>query len=218
MPSISNLSVILISYSLYRNNPFLCACLYIVFGFLQRCTLATILHYFSSLIMSFTTSTSERDVRPVVLHTEDINGMEDESFPDPSHGIVSWKTLFSSPKTPTDTFTVGIGTCPPGSTVSRPMQTGSSGPGYLKLHHHAHSEIYYIIAGKGLVSISGIEHEVKKGSVVFSPGSAEHGIRNMSNGEKEEEGNLIWLYAFAANSFGQVVYKFDEPGPGNKGE
>lgn len=144
--------------------------------------------------------------------------MENESFPDPSHGIVSWKTLLSSPKTPTDTFTVGIGTCPPGSTTSCPMQTASSEPGHLKLHRHAHSEIYYVTDGKGLVTIDGIEHEVKKGSVVFIPGDAEHGIKNTGNGEKEEEGNLVWLYAFAADSFGEIVYRFDEPGPGKKGE
>jgi len=62
------------------------------------------------------------------------------------------------------------------------------------------------------VTIDGIEHEVKKGSMVFIPGDVEHGIKNVG------EGNLVWLYAFAADSFGQVVYRFDEPGPGKKGE
>ena len=54
-----------------------------------------------------------------------------------------------------------------------------------------------------MVEIDRVEHTVKKGSVVFIPGDAEHGVRNTS--ETEE---FIWLYVFAVDEFGEVVYRF----------
>ena len=60
------------------------------------------------------------------------------------------------------------------------------------------------------MTIDGEEHRVQTGSVVFIPGNAEHGMRC----EGEEE--VRWLYVFAADGFGGVVYRFDEPGPGKK--
>lgn len=152
-----------------------------------------------------------RTIRPVVLHSPDIDKKESETFPDPSiGGNVSWKTLLSSPHTPTDTFTVGIATCPSGSHASCP--TTSQTQGHLKLHRHSHAEIYHVISGRGIVTIDGEEHEVGKGSVVFIPGNAEHGIRNV------EEGELSWLYVFGADGFEEVVYRFDEDGPGKERE
>ena len=62
--------------------------------------------------------------------------------------------------------------------------------------------MYHVTAGRGIVSIDGQEYEVGKGSVVFIPGDAEHGIRNVGCED------LVWLYAFAADGFGEVVYRF----------
>lgn len=76
----------------------------------------------------------------------------------------------------------------------------------MKAHRHSHAELYHITSGTGVVTIDGVEHEVRKGSVVFIPGDAEHGIRNI--GEEE----LVWLYVFAADGFGEIIYRFDEPG------
>lgn len=56
--------------------------------------------------------------------------------------------------------------------------------------------------------IEGEEYEVRKGSVVWIPGDAAHVVRNA------EEKDLVWLYVFAADGFGDVVYRFNEPGPG----
>ncbi|KAF2031664.1 hypothetical protein EK21DRAFT_87923 [Setomelanomma holmii] len=140
-----------------------------------------------------------RVLRPVILHTSDISLMSPQSFPSSAQGIVSWKTLFSSPHTPTDSLTVGIATCPAGSGTSRPIQNQNQagspkpGPGHLKSHRHAHAEMYYVTAGKGCVTIDGIEYEVRKESVVFIPGNAEHGIRNTGTEEGEEGGDLVWL-------------------------
>jgi mannose-6-phosphate isomerase-like protein (cupin superfamily) len=152
-----------------------------------------------------------RMIRPVVLHSSDIDESASETFPDPSiGGNVSWKTLLSSPQTPTNTFTAGIATCPAGSNTSRP--TTSQPQGHLKLHSHSHAEIYHLISGRGIITIDGKEHEVGKGSVVFIPGDAEHGIRNVGEGE------LSWLYVFGVDGFGEVVYRFDEDGPGKEME
>ena len=54
-----------------------------------------------------------------------------------------------------------------------------------------------------MVEIDGIEHPVKKGSVVYIPGYAEHGLRNHSTTDE-----LVWLYVFAADDFEEVHYRF----------
>ncbi|KAF2267647.1 RmlC-like cupin [Lojkania enalia] len=133
-----------------------------------------------------------RAVKPVVLRSRAIAAVPPEGFPDPSGGDVTWKTLLSTPKTSTDTFTSGIAKCSPGS-------------GHLKAHRHQQAEIYYIIQGRGVVPIDGVEHQVEKGSVIFIPGDAEHGIQNTS-----QEEDLVWLYVFATDAFEDVVYRFSE--------
>ncbi|PVH97892.1 RmlC-like cupin [Periconia macrospinosa] len=139
-----------------------------------------------------------KSTKPIVLNANDIIGTASERFSDTNTGgDVSWRTLISTPKTPTNTFTVGIATCAPG--VSAGCQ------GYLKPHRHKQAEIYHFTLGKGLVTIDGEEYEVGKGSVVWIPGDAEHGVRN--SGEED----LVWLYAFATDGFEDVVYRFDDP-------
>ncbi|KAH7075125.1 hypothetical protein FB567DRAFT_183925 [Paraphoma chrysanthemicola] len=164
-------------------------------------------------------------IAPLILHPSTIAAILPESFPSPDRGIVSWKTLISSPQTRTNTFTVGIGTCPAGSRVSCPSQHSSSsagqghgqGQGFLALHRHAHAEIYYVISGRGVVSIDGREERVGKGSLVFIPGDAVHGVRCLGggedgkggDGEEEDGGDLVWLYVFAADGFGEIGYRFE---------
>ena len=148
--------------------------------------------------MSSTTSKP----KPVIIHDQDIANRAPERFPSPSPGgDVTWKTLISSPQTPTNTFTVGVATCLPGKTASCPA-------GHLKLHLHTHAELYHVISGQGIVTIEGEEYGVGKGSVVFIPGDAEHGMRCVGGEE------VRWLYVFAAGGFGDVVYRFGEDGPG----
>jgi len=140
---------------------------------------------------------------------------------------VTWKTLVSNEKTETDTFTVGVATCPPGRVVVCPASSstsdsGTSTPslhdpetlgnaGFLKLHRHTHAEIYHVVSGTGMVCVEGQEYKVGKGSVVFIPGDAEHGIFNTG---KED---LVWLYVFAADGFDNIVYRFSEQGGSGKG-
>jgi oxalate decarboxylase/phosphoglucose isomerase-like protein (cupin superfamily) len=54
------------------------------------------------------------------------------------------------------------------------------------------------------MTIDGKDHHIEKGSAVFVPGNAEHGIVN--GGEEE----LRWFYMFPTTAFGDVVYRFLE--------
>lgn len=132
----------------------------------------------------------QKEIQPIVLRRSAVEELKSESFPDNTRGECSWKTLLSSPSTASDTFTAGVATCPP--------KTGS-----LTLHRHTHAEIYHIISGKGIVAIDGSDYVVGEGDVVFIPGDAEHGVFNTG-----EDAPLKWFYCFAADSFGDVSYRF----------
>ncbi|KAK4621769.1 Dimethylsulfonioproprionate lyase DddW [Fulvia fulva] len=126
---------------------------------------------------------------PVFIPACAIKSQPLESFPNTSNGIVSWKTPLSSDLTPSDSLTAGIATCPADS-------------GYLAHHRHEQAEMYLILKGEGLVRVDGDERRVEKGDAVFIPGNAEHGIRNVG------QGDLEWFYCFAADKFGDVGYRF----------
>jgi mannose-6-phosphate isomerase-like protein (cupin superfamily) len=124
---------------------------------------------------------------PVVLSDSDISARASETSP---LGNVSWKTLFTSSRTPTDSLSTGIAVCPPRT-------------GHLCAHRHEQAEVYYIIEGRGTVKIEGKESDVQAGSVVFIPGDAEHAIWNLG------EEPLRWFYVFPVDDFwGDVVYRF----------
>ncbi|KAL4792359.1 RmlC-like cupin [Aspergillus venezuelensis] len=155
------------------------------------------------------------NMKPVILDAKSIQSHEISSFPDPSHGHLTWRTLLSTPQTPTSCLCAGIATCPPS--------------GYLAKHRHKEAEIYYIISGQGTMEIEGRQIELERGGVVFIPGDAEHGVWNGPNGVSEggngvDEGNkegegedLVWLYVFPTGSFVDVVYRFSGAG-GREGE
>jgi quercetin dioxygenase-like cupin family protein len=114
-----------------------------------------------------------------------------EKFDILSRGKCEWHTLFSQPNTATDSMCSGIAICPPRT-------------GHLCRHRHKEAEIYYIISGKGILSIDGKEYNVEEGSSIFIPGDAEHGIAN--KGDEE----LRWFYVFPTASFNNVVYRFSD--------
>lgn len=107
-------------------------------------------------------------------------------------GRTRWKTLLSADRTPTEAMTVGITEIEPGQANE------------IFLHQHAQPEVYYILAGHGVVQISGEEYDLQPGSLVFIPGDAPHGLRNTGNEV------LRLLYVFAVDSLDQVVYKLPE--------
>ena len=125
------------------------------------------------------------DSKPLVIRTEE---RQLDGWDDSVKGLISWRTLFSGDQTPTNALTAGVAELQPG--------------GWLGLHRHTPPEIYYVLEGRGIVSLDGTEHKVAAGAAVFIPGDCEHGIRN--DGAEP----LRLLYAFAVNSFDEVEYRF----------
>jgi quercetin dioxygenase-like cupin family protein len=123
--------------------------------------------------------------KSVILHEAGCQ----EGWADELHGRVQWRTLFSAERTPTEALTAGVAEIEPGD--------------QLKVHRHAPPELYYLLAGEGMVTIDGIEYPVETGAAVFIPGNAAHGIRNIG------PTLLRFFYAFAVNSFDEVEYIFD---------
>ena len=123
-------------------------------------------------------------------------GHEDEASTEAWEGIVSWRTLISADRTPTDTLTMG----------SAEIAAGASEAGAL--HRHAAAEIYYVISGAGQVHIDGVDHPVTAGSAVYIPGGVWHFMRNTGDAV------LKLLYVFAVDSFTDVVYEFPEVAAG----
>ena len=126
--------------------------------------------------------------QPVIVRAED---RPRETFGDPSRGSVAWYTLFSRDISPTDGMTAGIAECAAG--------------GELRLHRHAQPEIYYILEGRGVVSIDGQERHVTPGIAIFIPGDAEHGLRG------DADSSVKLLYVFPTDAFSDVIYRFPDP-------
>ena len=128
--------------------------------------------------------------RPLVLDEKDapLDGWDD-----PVRGRIRWRTLFSKGGTPTDGITCGVAELDRG--------------GWLGLHRHEPSEIYYVLTGEGVVTLGGDETPVKAGSAVFIPAMAEHGVRQTG------ADRLRFLYGFPVDSFDGVVYLFSADRP-----
>jgi mannose-6-phosphate isomerase-like protein (cupin superfamily) len=124
-------------------------------------------------------------VEPLALDEKDV---AQDGWDDPVRGRLRWRTLFSKGATPSNGMTCGVTELGPGE--------------WLGLHRHAPPEIYYVVAGAGLVSLDGAEIPVKPGSAVFIPGMAEHGIRQTGNE------TLRLFYVFPVDSFDSVEYLF----------
>jgi mannose-6-phosphate isomerase-like protein (cupin superfamily) len=126
----------------------------------------------------------------VVVHEDE---RELESWEEGGPGSVRWRTLISADRTPTDSLTVGVAEIEPGeSRLFRP-------------HRHAQPEVYYILSGEGVVTISGTDHTVRPGNAVFIPGGAAHGARNTGSEL------LRLLYVFPSSSFAEIQYEFSAP-------
>lgn len=129
---------------------------------------------------------------PVILPPSFTSTTPSETFSDPACGILTWHTLLSQPTTQTSDLIAGIAVCP-------------AKTGHLCPHRHTQAEIYYILQGRGEVTIDGIIHQVTKGSTVYIPSNAEHGVVNI-----DESTELRWLYVFPTSSFADVVYRFSK--------
>ena len=125
--------------------------------------------------------------QPLVVHEHDV---ELERWDDPGRGPVVWRTLFSGDRTPTSGLTIGIAELP----------AGLSDPG--PAHRHAPPEVYFVLAGEGVMDIDGVLTPVQANTAVFIPGMAAHRLVNTGTS------TLRLLYAFGVDSFSDVTYLF----------
>lgn len=123
----------------------------------------------------------------VVVHEE---SCPLEGWDDAVRGRVVWRTLLSADRTPSAQMTLGV------------TEVGPGQPDPFLPHRHAQAEIYYVLAGEGVVHIDGVEQPLRPGTAVFIPGDAWHGARNTGREP------LRMLYVFAADSFADVRYVF----------
>jgi quercetin dioxygenase-like cupin family protein len=128
----------------------------------------------------------------VITRAEDLTR---EAWDDPVRGKVSWFTLFSSDRTPTDSLCAGVAEIEPGG-------------GSRRTHRHEQPELYFITEGTGILMIDDRETTVSRGTAIFIPGNVDHGLRNAS------DGIVRLLYVFPTGDFGDVVYGFGDEGGG----
>jgi quercetin dioxygenase-like cupin family protein len=116
-----------------------------------------------------------------------------ETWPDEEvadRGSVYWKTLVSGDLTRSEALTMGIAKIPPAEALHE--------------HRHRQAEIYLLLEGTASVTIAGKTRPVAAGSAVFIPGNALHSCQNTGTSD------LRVAYVFAADSFEEVEYVFDE--------
>jgi mannose-6-phosphate isomerase-like protein (cupin superfamily) len=127
--------------------------------------------------------------RPFVVDESDL---PEEAWNDPVRGVVTWRTLLSGDRTPTDSLTLGVAEV-----------TGQAGDP-ARLHRHAQPEAYFVLSGHGVLNIEGVESPLSPGTCAFIPGGAWHAARG------EGPTPLKLLYVFPANSFADIVYEFPD--------
>jgi mannose-6-phosphate isomerase-like protein (cupin superfamily) len=125
---------------------------------------------------------------PIVLDERDVAR---DGWDDPLRGRLHWRTLFSQGSTPTQGITCGVAELAPGDRLER--------------HRHAPPEVYYVVAGEGIVFLDGKEIALKPGAAVYIPGMAEHGVRQTGAAP------LRFFYVFPVDSFDGVEYLFSTP-------
>jgi quercetin dioxygenase-like cupin family protein len=127
---------------------------------------------------------------PVIVQEQDL---EWEGWPADQvaeRGESEWKTLISGGLTNSEALTVGLSRLPPG--------------GSLRAHRHEQAEVYLVLAGDGVVTIDGEQHQLSAGATVFIPGDAVHAV------EATGDADLRVAYVFAADSFDDVEYVFTQ--------
>ncbi len=124
-----------------------------------------------------------REVRPITVRTADV---PEESWP----GIVTWRTLLSADRTPTSGLVLGVAELAPGATSE-----GAE-------HRHDPPEAYFVLRGRGVVTVDGEEHPLEPGTVAYVPGDVAHVARNTGTTPLE------LLYVFAADDFSAIEYRF----------
>jgi mannose-6-phosphate isomerase-like protein (cupin superfamily) len=125
------------------------------------------------------------DIQPMIIATAQA---PQDGWDDPAKGKLSWHTLFSGGMTTTHALTCGVAMLQPGE--------------FLLPHRHPPAEIYFVLAGQGIMHLDGKESPIKMDDAVFIPGNMIHGIRN------EGPEMLRFLYVFPTDGFDDVTYDF----------
>ena len=127
-------------------------------------------------------------VEPIVrrLSQGDWSGWPDDQVA--ARGKVTWKALQGVNDDEDTDMVLG---------VARVLKGES-----LEAHRHLQPETYYVLSGKGKVTIEHVEYEVETDTMVYIPGDALHQINNY------DDEPLRILYLFATPHFADVIYKF----------
>lgn len=117
--------------------------------------------------------------------------LEWEHWPDElvgERGAISWRTLVSGDRTPSEALTVGVARLARGE--------------MLNAHRHVQAEVYVGTTGEGTVTVEGERFPLAPGVAIFIPGDALHACANTGSEE------LQFVYVLAADSFAEVDYRF----------
>jgi len=123
-------------------------------------------------------------VRPFAINVKDTPL---EGLGDLQSGNLTWRTLISGDRTPSDQLTLGIAEFPPHGT--------------LNVHRHDPAEFYFGLSGEGTVFANGEPFRIMQGIAIFIPGNTDHGVIAGDSG-------LSLVYGFARRRFDQVIYDF----------
>ena len=55
--------------------------------------------------------------------------------------------------------------------------------GNTPYHKHDWYHLNYVVEGEGIVTIEGVEHKIRKGSVAYIPSNTTHGFGNIGQGD-----------------------------------
>lgn len=129
----------------------------------------------------------DADNEPVRPFSISIGQVPLEGQGDVQSGNLTWRTLISGDRTPSNEITLGVADFPPHGT--------------LNVHRHEPAEFYFGLAGEGTVVADGRSFKIAPGIAVFIPGNTDHGVLAGDRG-------LSIVYGFALRTFEGVIYDF----------
>jgi len=109
---------------------------------------------------------------------------------DVESGNLTWRTLISGDRTPSNELSVGVAHWPP--------------HGRLLAHRHEPAEFYFGLTGEGTVIADEVTLRIAPGVAVYIPGNTEHTVIAGPQG-------LSIVYGFARDSYGDIVYHMSPP-------
>jgi quercetin dioxygenase-like cupin family protein len=135
---------------------------------------------------SFRMDGGDEPVRPFSVK---IGQASFEGAGDVQSGNLTWRTLISGDRTPSEQITLGVADFPPHGT--------------LNVHRHEPAEFYFGLRGEGTVFVNGASFRIAPGIAVFIPGNTDHGVAAGGQG-------LSLVYGFARRAFDGVIYEFKD--------